>query len=84
MASGEANGVEVSHPLPYAVLKIVGFGGLLGGGAQTGQRPFRRHGGLHDLRTVGRGSRLYTYAQPVEAHGRCSARARRRRSELYR
>ena len=23
MASGEANGVEVSHPLPYAVLKIV-------------------------------------------------------------
>ena len=63
MASGEANGVEVSHPLPYAVLKIVGFGGLFGGGAQTGQRPFRRHGWLHDvLRTVGRGSRLYAYA----------------------
>ena len=41
MASGAAKGVEVSHPLPYAVLKIGGFGGLLGGGAQTGQRPFR-------------------------------------------
>ena len=63
MASGEAKGVEVSHPLPYAVLKIVGFGGLLGSGAQTGHRPVHRHGGLHDvLRTVGRGSRLYAYA----------------------
>ena len=71
MASGKANGVEVNHPLPYTVLKIGGFGGLLGGGTQTGQCPFRRHGWLHGLlRTVERGSRLYTYAKLVEAHGR--------------
>ena len=45
--------------------------------------PSPGHGGLHDvLGTVGRGSRIRSYAQSVQTNGRSRARTRRRRSGL--